>query len=265
MSCVMLTGKTCSKCILAKDLLKKEGLLEGIEIYDIDSTVGIELVKKFNITSIPAFIFSDNYVVYDLAEVVKKLQEVEAPIIIMISGKTNSGKGTVADLLYSSLVKFNGRNIIRCSLSTYIRELAKKDFYWDGIDTPESRKFMAEVYRLGTAIYPYHMIRRVWERDIVPSLDPVKQNVVILESFREIQNYEYLKQLQEQNKIKKIITIRVERPNYINDSIIDLVNHVSEIALDDFSFDIHIYNIGSIEDLKDKVYETVNTLYSMGI
>ena len=78
-------------------------------------------------------------------------------VLILISGKSESGKGTVAEELTKFFSEDIRDNVIRCSLSTYVRTIAKQDFYWDGIDTPESRKFMAELYRVGTEFYPYHI------------------------------------------------------------------------------------------------------------
>ena len=93
----------------------------------------------------------------------------ELPVIILVGGKSNAGKGTLAKHLENKL-REKSYHVIRCSLSTYIRKITR-DFYWDGKDTPQSRKFMAEVYRLATElIYPYHMMKRVWENDIKPYL-----------------------------------------------------------------------------------------------
>lgn len=177
--------------------------------------------------------------------------------IILISGKSNSGKGTVAKILEED-IKNKNINVIRCSLSTYIREITKNDFYWDGVDTLESRKFMAEVYRIGTEFYPYHMARRVWERDIEPYAN--NNSIVIVESFREKVNYDYFNKLLKENIIDSIITIRVTRPyfNAINDEIME--NHVSESDLDDFLFDYHIDNNNTVEELNIKVNEFVEWL-----
>ena len=173
-------------------------------------------------------------------------------IVFLISGKSNSGKGAVSNIL-EDLLKVEEANVIRCSLSTYIRDTLKNDFYWDGVDTVDARKFMAETYRLGSIIYPYHMARRVWERDILPNIKK-GTNYIIVESFREIHNYKYFNMLKEEGLISQIITIRVTRPNY---SVVDeeLEKHVSEIDLDDFDFDHEIINDGTIDCLFEKVSE----------
>lgn len=174
--------------------------------------------------------------------------------VILISGKSNSGKGTVAQIIESTL-KSKNKNVIRCSLSTYIRNLAKQDFYWDGIDTLESRKFMAEVYRVGTEFYPYHMARRVWERDILPNANLFydENDIAIVESFREKVNYDYFKMLHVQGEIDKITTIRVVRPNFNVIKNKEMENHVSESDLDDFEFDWVVVNDGTVEELKDRI------------
>lgn len=156
-------------------------------------------------------------------------------------------------MLLEEMLKTQGKHIIRCSLSTYIREIAKKDFYWDGIDTLESRKLMGEIYRIGTEFYPYHMSRRVWERDIQPYAKV--NSIVIVESFREKVNYDFFTLLKTIGYIKKIITIRVIRPNFN-----DILNkawekHVSESDLDNFEFDKVIINDGTIGDLGLKIMD----------
>lgn len=179
--------------------------------------------------------------------------EVADTTVILIAGKTESGKGTVVEHLehlfkHTNPTKFN---VIRCSLSTYIRETLKNDFYWDGEDTPESRKAMAEMYRIGTEFYPYHMARRVWERDILPNLGRVKKNVILVESFREKVNYTYFNNLRMEKQIKDLFTLRVNRPEH--ESTQKLTNHVSEIDLDIWNFDYNIQNNSTIEELKEKV------------
>ncbi len=179
--------------------------------------------------------------------------------IILISGKSNSGKGTVAKIIEED-IKNKNNHVIRCSLSTYIRNIAKNDFYWNGTDTLESRIFMGEVYRIGTEFYPYHMARRVWERDIKPYAN--NNTIAIVESFREKVNYDYFNMLLEEkdNMIDSIITIRVTRPDFnaIKDEVME--NHVSESDLDNFPFDYHINNDGTIEKLNIKVDEFIKWL-----
>ena len=175
--------------------------------------------------------------------------------IILVSGKSNSGKGTVARKI-KKLLNNQERYTILCSLSTYIRDVAKEDYFWNGVDTLESRKFMAEVYRVGTEFYPYHMARRVWERDIQPYSNTYK--TAIIESFREKVNYDYFNELLKQKIINKITTVRVIRPNFNVLQNKEMENHVSESDLDDFDFDHVIYNDGTVEELDEKLKEIFN-------
>ncbi|HEY8890525.1 MAG TPA: hypothetical protein VIM70_09750 [Clostridium sp.] len=175
--------------------------------------------------------------------------------IILISGKAHSGKGTVGRKI-ENILNNQGKHVIRCSLSTYIREIAKNDFYWDGIDTLESRIFMGEVYRIGTEFYPYHMARRVWERDIKPYAN--KNTTVIVESFRELVNYDYFNILLKEGLIDEISTIRIIRPKFNSIQNEEFEKHVSESDLDDFEFDYIVENDGSIEELDNKLKEMFN-------
>jgi len=175
--------------------------------------------------------------------------------IILISGKSNSGKGTVAKKI-KKLLDDKEKYTILCSLSTYIRDVAKEDYFWDGIDTLESRRFMAESYRIGTEFYPYHMARRVWERDIEPYSHTYK--TAIVESFREKVNYDYFDTLLKKELISSIITIRVVRPNFNAIQNKEHEKHVSEVDLDDFKFDYTIENSGTVEELDNKLKEMFN-------
>ncbi len=117
---------------------------------------------------------------------------------------------------------------------------------------------MGEVYRVGTEFYPYHMARRVWERNILPYAK--QDSIVIVESFREKVNYDYFKMLMNVNKnnINNILTIKVIRPNFNDIQDKDMENHISEIDLEEFNFDWTIVNNGSVEDLKKSLRNTVD-------
>lgn len=173
----------------------------------------------------------------------------------MISGKAHNGKSEFAKEL-EKLLNQTDKNIIRCSLSTYIRDITKNDFFWNGEDTSEARRFMGEVYRLGTElIYPYHMARRVWERDIIPNLK--EDNIVIIESLREKNNLDYFIDLKNQGLINEVITVKVIRPGY---SDIDKTQqkHISETDMDNYKFDYYIYNDETINELYYKAVDLCN-------
>jgi len=181
--------------------------------------------------------------------------------IILISGKSNTGKGTVAEII-EQILKLKNKHVIRCSLSTYIRNVAKEDYYWDGIDTLESRKFMAESYKIGTEFYSYHMARRVWERDIKPFAN--KDTIAIVESFREKVNYDYFCSLLDEGLIDNITTIRVIRPDFNAIQDRDMENHVSESDVDDFEFDYVIKNSGTIDELYEKLEKLIGNMIEGG-
>jgi len=170
----------------------------------------------------------------------------------MIHGKTHSGKGTFSEILEKKLKTNTDKNIIRCSLSTYVRELVK-DFYYEGdMDSPEARQFMAKVYEYGTKLYPFHKARRMWDRDVKPLLDWRKQNIVIVESFREQNDIVYFEQLQNDMFINNILTVKIERPNFEMKNYV-LATHISENDLDNYDFGSLILNDGNMKDLEIKV------------
>jgi len=173
--------------------------------------------------------------------------------VLMVHGKTHSGKGCFSELLEKKLKEDTTKNIIRCSLSTFVRKLAKEDFFYEGdMDSPECRNFMAKVYEYGTKLYPYHKARRMWERDVVPLLDWRKQNIVIVESFREQNDIVYFEMLRNDMYINNISTLKIERPNFEMKNYV-VASHISENDLDNYNFQYHILNDGNINDLNVKV------------
>lgn len=184
--------------------------------------------------------------------------------IILISGKSNNGKSMVADTLYSKLtekaINTNKYRIIRSSLSTYVRDLLKNDFFFNEDDNDITRNFMQQVMELGTKVYPYHMARRVWERDNKPYLCPSLHNMVIVESFRELNNYVYYNELLKIDEITEIVTIRVNRPDFSVLKNDKLKTHVSETDLDSFEFNYTIENDGTLQELGLKTIEVMNNI-----
>lgn len=182
-------------------------------------------------------------------------------IVIMVAGKSHSGKGTLSVELESNLKQLN-YNVIRCSLSTYIRRITEEDFFCEDMESLNARKFMAEVYRLGTTLlYPFHKGRRMWERDVIPYLNKQMTNIIIVESFRELNDYTFFSSKLQGNEVSKIITINVVRPNFniLNE---ELNNHISERDLDNYTFDYEVVNDKNIEDLNEKIKNLTTNILS---
>lgn len=196
--------------------------------------------------------------------------------VIMVGGKTGTGKGTASYSLYESFRKMQGVGAACVSLSSYIRNILANDFYYNEavVSDNDARIFMAESYRLGTKIYPYHMMRRVWERDVLPFWYECKFNkldrcVIIVESFRELNNYEFLDKILDKKLPQEfsLTTLRVNRDDSLvsgfNERDKFLKEHISETDLDDFEFDFEIYNNQSCLYLDEKLKDVRN--YVLGL
>lgn len=68
----MLTGKSCPKCLMAKQVLFNTYKLNEVREVSLESDEGKSLADKFSIRSIPAFILGES-VTFDLKEFVEKL------------------------------------------------------------------------------------------------------------------------------------------------------------------------------------------------
>jgi len=162
--------------------------------------------------------------------------------IILISGKARSGKDTVARILESKL-----SNTLITPLADYVKFVCQKYFGWNGIKDKNGREILQKI---GT--------------DIIRKENPDFWTIIISELHFALRNeFDYFIVSDnrfpneiEQEKIifgNKVITLKIERPNYKSILTEEQKNHISEIALDDFEFDYIIINDGTIEDLEKKV------------
>lgn len=178
--------------------------------------------------------------------------------IIMISGKSQSGKDTVASLIMDELVN-NGyeKRVLIMHFADLVKYYAYQYFNWDGEKNVDGR---ALLQLIGTTImrsrYPIY-----WAEIIGKFIDAITElnyfDYILIPDLRFINEYEtvydYASILN-----NKVITIRVERYKndkpYINPQMTpDQQNHISECELDHFSFDWIIENRGDLSELEDSV------------
>lgn len=174
--------------------------------------------------------------------------------VIMISGKSMSGKDTVANIIKESLDK---ERILTIHFADLVKFYAAQYFNWNG-NKDEDGRFLLQW--IGT-----HLMREAyptyWAEIVGKFIDAItetdKFDIVLIPDWRFINEYEtvYDYSILQNNEV---ITIRVERlvegKPFINPNMTEeQFNHISECELDNFSFDWIIENSGSIEDLRDSV------------
>ena len=67
-------------------------------------------------------------------------------------------------------------------------------------------------------------------------------------------------EVEEMKKHFDTILIRIERPNFDNGLSYEQQNHISETSLDNYKYDVKIFNDGTLEDFRVKLETYIKTL-----
>lgn len=177
--------------------------------------------------------------------------------IILISGKANSGKDTVADYIIEKLKEDN--KVVKMPFAYYLKSYLCRFFDWDGEEkTPEIRDFLQIV---GTDIIrdkfnwqDFH-VNRVYE-DILILQDML--DYVIIPDLRFKNEGEFMRD----RFSKDVVLIHVERKDIDNITKLDSKqqSHKSENALGDIKHDFIISNDGTLWDLYNKIDSIMNNI-----
>lgn len=174
--------------------------------------------------------------------------------IILISGKAEHGKTTVANMLKEHLLSkakiYNKEiKVTNMSYATTIKDYAKRYFGWDGSNETKPRELLQ---KLGTDVIrkklgkPLFHAQRLAE-DIEVLWDEF--DYVIVDDCRFPNEYYYLKA----KFPREVIFINVNRPSHISSLTNEQLGHESETALN--GFDEYNYRLRN-EDLKDLYNKT---------
>lgn len=183
--------------------------------------------------------------------------------IILISGKSQSGKDAIAKLIHQNLEE-KKYSILTIHFADLVKYYATQYWRWNGEKNHEGR---ALLQLIGTTImrsrYPTYWAEIVAK--FIDAVDEINQfQAVLIPDWRFINEYEtvydYAKKLNQE-----VITIRINRYNkdgslYINPQMNEQqASHISECELDNFAFNWIIENKGTLEDLKDSAYYIIDT------
>ncbi len=164
--------------------------------------------------------------------------------VICISGHAQNGKDTTASILKNVFEKDNKSAII-IHYADLLKYLCKQYFGWDGNKDEYGRTILQHI---GT--------------DIIRKKEPnywVNFIKSFINLFYEEFDYFIIADARFPNEIDLIKTdfdvkhIRVIRENFKSPLSEEQQKHISEIALDNYSADLYIYNNGSIEDLTKNI------------
>ena len=166
--------------------------------------------------------------------------------IIMISGKAGHGKDTVAQLLKEELEQ-KGEKVLTIHFGDPVKWFAREYYGYTG---KKDQKERALLQYIGT-----EMMRR-YDKYYWGSI--ISEFIAANEDFTIaiIPDWRFYSELRaiEQDNPRSVITIRVNRTNYENESLTpEQRHHISETELDDAIFDYTIENNGTLEDLREKI------------
>lgn len=164
---------------------------------------------------------------------------------VLISGKAGHGKDTAAQLMKEEL-EAKGKKVLIIKFGDPVKWLAREYYGYTGIKDTKERNLLQYI---GT-----EMMRRYdkfyWGRFISEFIAANKDfDVALIPDWR---FYSEETAILQDNEVCH--TLRIERPNFINPNMTEeQLKHISETELDDYSFDYIIYNIGTLDELRQNV------------
>lgn len=170
--------------------------------------------------------------------------------IILIHGKSQSGKDTVAKFLYDKLTKEDKR-VLKISNAYSVKYIAEKCFGWDGEKDERGKKLLIDITHAG---YNYH--KYFWEYRVYLVVKPVMKSLdyLIIPDWRYRNTYEFWK-----DRVEEVYTVKVERPN-LKYRYSNFIEKDDTKELRNFNFDVEIINSGSLEELEEKVEEMISMM-----
>lgn len=171
------------------------------------------------------------------------------PKIFILSGKAESGKSVVADIIKNYYLEHDIKAVV-ISYASYLKEYAKEVLGWDGSEESKPRDFLQQlgVELIKNQIDSNMLIKRIKEDVMVYSYF---FDVIVISDARFIDEIEVIK-----NNFSNVSVIHILGKD--NSLTFEQKNHSTETGLDDYSeYDFVINNDGSREELKKKVFEVL--------
>ena len=169
--------------------------------------------------------------------------------MILVSGKSESGKDVVAETIMTYLIA-NGFSAISIALGDLLKFFAIKFYGWDGKDKYTSRDLL---FKVSDRIHEvdYDLIVRT----ISVMVDTIREeyDYVIISDLRFKNEYCYL------TEKYNCVTIRVEREGYKNSMSEEQRNNISEVDLDNIDFDYYI-NKTKLSEKYEQTYHVLEEI-----
>jgi hypothetical protein len=185
-------------------------------------------------------------------------QFADRPVVILIGGKAGTGK-TETSMLLSSLVDSLGfLDFVTMNFAYGVKSTAKESFGWNGVKDKKGRQLLQNVGNTGRE---YDL--DIWAKQTVQRIldNPCLYDFVFIDDWRFPNESNFLaKALGDLYLVK---TLYVSAPDREILKGTPAYEDVSETSLDSFGkddFDFHIENSGSLDELKNKLKEVLESI-----
>lgn len=178
--------------------------------------------------------------------------ELREPIIFIVCGKARSGKSTATEYIRQYYESKN-KQCLNLMYAESIKNYAKKIIHWNGKEETKPRTFLQQ---LGTEIIRNQIDPHFFTKRMIDDLHIYSYFFDVLT----ISDARFVDEISEPKKqFKKVIVLRIEKQDMTSELTEGQQQHVSENALNDFSdYDYIIQNNGTLEDLKQKIYNILD-------
>lgn len=155
--------------------------------------------------------------------------------IVLFSGKALSGKTTAANLIAHNLCLFPGISVKHTALAQPIKDLASREFGWDGIKDSKGRRLLQVIGTDAGREYDVDLWVRKLEDIILSDMNP--PNFVLIDDWRYTNERDFFVD----KFFYEVTTVRIERPG----AGLDGANaaHISEISLPSAEKETLVYNL----------------------
>ena len=169
--------------------------------------------------------------------------------ILGISGKARNGKDTAADIIKTKLEEL-GYSVLKASYGDLVKYVCKTFFNWNGEKDEKGRTLLQYV---GTDIIR-NQVPDYWVDFIADMLDFFKSewDYVLIPDCRFPNEIERMKE-----RGFDVYSMRVIRDGFKSDLTEEQLKHISETALDDYTFDFVVHNDKGLEDLREMLIPEV--------
>jgi len=173
--------------------------------------------------------------------------------IYILSGKAKSGKNVVSDIITNY---YKDKKCLSISYSYYLKDYIKRITDWNGLEETKPRELLQQI---GIELIKNKINDKLFINRLLEDIEVFSYfyDIIIVTDARLALEIEIPKQ-----RLKNVITIRINRDNIDNNLTENQKNHITETALDNYNnFDYIIENNKDYNELKNEVIKILEVDY----